>query len=368
MYRKEVSTMKTPLLFFALLAFCAATSLGQTPITIGSTQLANLYGPGKTQLIIKTVDTATATMNVGSASASQAQSWTFPSVQFVDTSSSVNVAPSSTPYLSSFPNATDASVASESDSSGTIVFSTFLRIVSDSLISLGGAEQIHEGTIDTTIFRHDGYSVPLPIALGTVTNSVDTIPTGLSSMEIQTTSTTFDAYGSITLPNGTFACLRSSAVTIIKFVQSEGSIPNDTSIYFSWYTGEGHQAAVGAVSSAQASGSIRVTNMSVTEVVTTTTSVAEKPMGVVSTFTLAQNYPNPFNPSTNISYTVGSHQFVSLQVYDVLGRKVATLVNEAKDAGTYSVRFDASSLPSGVYLYRLQAGNFSETKKLLLMK
>jgi hypothetical protein len=85
-------------------------------------------------------------------------------------------------------------------------------------------------------------------------------------------------------------------------------------------------------------------------------------------FSLAQNYPNPFNPSTNISYTVGSHQFVSLQVYDVLGRRVATFVDEAKDAGTYSVRFDASNLPSGVYLYRLQAGNFSETKKLLLMK
>jgi len=151
-------------------------------------------------------------------------------------------------------------------------------------------------------------------------------------------------------------------------VQSGTPIPNDTSISFVWYTGEGHEASAAAVSSAQASGSIRVTNISVTELVNTTTFVAEKPAGVVSTFSLAQNYPNPFNPSTNISYTVPSHQFVSLQVYDVLGRKVATLVNETKDAGTYSVRFDASSLPSGVYLYRLQAGSYSETKKLLLMK
>jgi photosystem II stability/assembly factor-like uncharacterized protein len=86
---------------------------------------------------------------------------------------------------------------------------------------------------------------------------------------------------------------------------------------------------------------------------------------------LEQNYPNPFNPNTIISYTipdVGTRHAVSLHVYDLLGREVATLVNEYKSAGSYRVQWNASNIPSGVYFYRLQAGSRSETKKLLLLK
>jgi hypothetical protein len=85
-------------------------------------------------------------------------------------------------------------------------------------------------------------------------------------------------------------------------------------------------------------------------------------------FSLSQNYPNPFNPSTQISYQVPSNSSVSLKVFDVLGREVATLVNEVKPAGTYTATFNANSFPSGVYFYQLNAGSFSETKKLMLLK
>jgi len=85
-------------------------------------------------------------------------------------------------------------------------------------------------------------------------------------------------------------------------------------------------------------------------------------------FYLSQNYPNPFNPSTNIKYAIGSRQYVSLVVYDVLGKEVAKLVNEDKSAGNYEVKFDATSLPSGIYFYRLKASSFIETKKMMLMK
>ncbi len=85
-------------------------------------------------------------------------------------------------------------------------------------------------------------------------------------------------------------------------------------------------------------------------------------------FSLSQNYPNPFNPRTKISWQspVGSHQ--TLKVYDVLGREVATLVNEYRDAGSYEVEFDASQLASGVYYYQLKVGQFVETRKMILMK
>lgn len=86
------------------------------------------------------------------------------------------------------------------------------------------------------------------------------------------------------------------------------------------------------------------------------------------TFQLEQNYPNPFNPSTNISWqsAVGGHQ--TLKVFDVLGNEVATLVNEEKPAGVYEVEFNASQFSSGVYFYKLQAGSFIETKKMILLK
>ncbi|MFH1194502.1 MAG: T9SS type A sorting domain-containing protein [bacterium] len=83
---------------------------------------------------------------------------------------------------------------------------------------------------------------------------------------------------------------------------------------------------------------------------------------------LSQNYPNPFNPSTVIKYQVPSLQAVSLKVYDILGREVATLVNEEKPAGNYEVIFNGEGLPSGVYFYSLHAGNFHQTKKMLLLK
>jgi hypothetical protein len=85
-------------------------------------------------------------------------------------------------------------------------------------------------------------------------------------------------------------------------------------------------------------------------------------------FGLSQNYPNPFNPATNMEFQVPSSQFVELKVYDVLGREVATLVNGQLSPGAYRVRWDAKEQPSGVYFYRLSAGSFVETRKMVLMR
>jgi hypothetical protein len=85
-------------------------------------------------------------------------------------------------------------------------------------------------------------------------------------------------------------------------------------------------------------------------------------------YRLEQNYPNPFNPITNIQYQIPELNFVTLKVYDVLGNEIATLVNEENPAGSYKVKFDGAELASGIYFYRLQAGSFFETKKMVLMK
>lgn len=89
---------------------------------------------------------------------------------------------------------------------------------------------------------------------------------------------------------------------------------------------------------------------------------------IPSEFSLEQNFPNPFNPTTQIKYSVKENGLVTLKVYDVLGKEVAALVNEEKDAGEYNVTFDAGRLSSGIYFYTISANNFQQTKKMLLIK
>jgi hypothetical protein len=88
----------------------------------------------------------------------------------------------------------------------------------------------------------------------------------------------------------------------------------------------------------------------------------------VLSFNLFQNYPNPFNPVTKIKYSVKNRENVTLKVYDILGKEVATLINEEKPAGDYEVTFNGNALASGVYIYRMTSGEFSSSKKLLLLK
>jgi hypothetical protein len=90
--------------------------------------------------------------------------------------------------------------------------------------------------------------------------------------------------------------------------------------------------------------------------------------GVPTQFSLSQNYPNPFNPTTTIQYSVLSTQYISLKVYDVIGRELSILVSEVKPPGTYTVEWDAHGLASGIYFYRLEAGQFTETRKLVLLR
>lgn len=93
-----------------------------------------------------------------------------------------------------------------------------------------------------------------------------------------------------------------------------------------------------------------------------------KVSGMVRDYSLDQNYPNPFNPSTKIIYSIKEEGLVILKVYDILGKEIATLVNENKPAGNYEAEFNASQLPSGMYIYKIQSGQFSDVKKMLLTK
>ncbi len=99
-----------------------------------------------------------------------------------------------------------------------------------------------------------------------------------------------------------------------------------------------------------------------------TTGLEQNLPTVFREFQLKQNYPNPFNPTTKISYSLPEQNYVSLKVFDVLGREVSELINKDQQVGNYEVEFNATNLTSGVYFYKIQAGDFVETKKMVLMK
>ena len=109
------------------------------------------------------------------------------------------------------------------------------------------------------------------------------------------------------------------------------------------------------------------TNKGVCWTTSSTTSAIQKESNI-NNFDLSQNYPNPFNPTTKIEYSIPITSFVTLKVYDILGREVATLVNEEKFSGNYKVVFDGSDLSSGIYFYKIQAGNYSSVKKMVLLQ
>ncbi|HZW38801.1 MAG TPA: T9SS type A sorting domain-containing protein [Ignavibacteriaceae bacterium] len=94
----------------------------------------------------------------------------------------------------------------------------------------------------------------------------------------------------------------------------------------------------------------------------------ENEMYLPQSFSLEQNYPNPFNPNTTIKFNLPEQNYVTIKVFDVLGREIKTLMNEEKSSGTYEINFSVEDLTSGVYFYRIDAGKYSETKKMLLMK
>lgn len=96
--------------------------------------------------------------------------------------------------------------------------------------------------------------------------------------------------------------------------------------------------------------------------------VSQNQNGVPEIYSLSQNYPNPFNPATKIEFAIPKDGFVNLRVYDVLGKEVALLISSEFKAGSYTLDFDASKLPSGIYFYKLSSGGFSETKKMILIK
>ncbi len=178
---------------------------------------------------------------------------------------------------------------------------------------------------------------------------------------------TADAWGTLILPSATYSnSLRVKSITNnTDTINYEGSVlvSSSLSVNYSWYV-SGSKAPVFSISYVQTPfGSYKYVSYSypVVSGISSNNEVADK-------FTLDQNFPNPFNPSTKISFSIPKAGFVSMKIYDIAGKEVAVVANEFMNAGKYTADFNASSLTSGTYFYRLEANGLSETRKMILVK
>lgn len=174
-----------------------------------------------------------------------------------------------------------------------------------------------------------------------------------------------DGWGEVSIPNGVYNCLRLKTISS-QWIDSTSTWEVFDSAY-SWLTNSIPVIFQIIETSTDLATGIRYGQVLYN--VSNTVSVAQNNTELSpDRYVLNQNYPNPFNPTTIITYNIPELSFVSVKVYDILGNDIATLVNEEKLAGRYDARFDGTGLSSGIYFYKLQAGNHHETKKMILLQ
>ncbi len=249
---------------------------------------------------------------------------------------------------------------------GSLVFDSYMNVSSNILRTLGSAGDFAGFSI---IEVEDDDAAPLPMTYGTSWLSVSNDTSdqfGFKTITNDSTWNSVDAYGTLRLSMGDIECLRlqemSKTITESSFNSQPLGSP-DTSFYVSYvWLSKNHLQTFVVDGLEDNLGEVSMT------ISGSPTSVKET-FGVIPVgYSLNQNYPNPFNPSTTISYSIPNDGFVSLSIYDALGSEVAVLDNGFRSAGNYSYSFDASDLSSGMYFYKIQSGNFVQTKKMLLMK
>lgn len=349
--------------------FVQSAALSQISIT--ASDLSNFFAVGNSRFIYASFDTVK--MNVGSASSSSSQTWTAPAFAINDSFRLDNILPSSTPYSTLFPRATYAQIDTSYSFGLTIKTYLYYKESNDSLVEIGTVEHesgvIDYTAIDTSIIVTSPTAyTPVPMQLGDVYAEIpDTVDEGGGVTEILNSLSSVDAYGTLVLPKGSFGALRATN-TYTTYTYSGGNLASIYRLYsITWFTKEGYYLTVD-VDSGATSGTVNVHGVTLSYPGKTPTTAVESRPDQPITFSLGQNYPNPFNPTTEIGYQLPRNGQVTLKVYDILGRVVATLVDGYQSAGEHSVRFNGDNLPSGVYFYRLTASDIAQVKKMILMK
>lgn len=343
-------------------------------ITITQADVANILTPGRT--LINRTDNQTSSMNIGNPGSS---SWDFSGLVTSTFQVYNAVAAAGTPHIADFPGATNAFRVDTTlqGISGSVY--QYLQVNASGLRNLGnkaravpfpGAELVLKTTVTPAEIVYG-----LPSTLGTtwMTAFSNNVRITLNGQELSNTTTghnatyTVDAYGPMTLPSGlgTHQALRIRKMNLYTNTQGQSGWV----LSYLFIAANGAAVQVEATDTLQgSSGTIGIVPAKTSwngPVVTTDVRIGD---GTPSAYTLHQNYPNPFNPSTTITYEVPRLGQVTLKVFNLLGQEVATLVNDVKAPGVYSMKWTAEGIPSGVYFYKMQSSSVSITRRMLLVR
>lgn len=311
--------------------------------------------------VYRKVNCDTVGVNQGPSGANQ--TWNFTNLTRSDSFDVSFVAPGNTPFGSQF---TNSNVASTSDNSNY----TYYRANSSNLEMLGTAVTGLVIVLSNTqvLFQYPfTYNTTFTDQFsGTFTFG------GFNVLRTGTITGTGDGWGTINLPFGSFAnALRVRYdITIRDSVVVPPLVTRTTQTSYNWFVPGKRYAVLEIIYT-----TIVVTNFGTTNSKSVHYSPNSTAIGIISynsnvpaDYSLSQNYPNPFNPNTRFSFALPKLSSVSLKVFDVLGREVATLVNQDLKAGSYEVTWDGSNYTSGMYFYKISTGDYTETKKMMLLK
>lgn len=282
------------------------------------------------------------------------QTWNEPNHSFGFHTASAFENPSTTPYDTAFPTATHCV-----NINGTYAY-----------FQLTGNEYRQLGAVSGSILHYDPAALIMPIPITyphsswsrVFEYSYQVIPGFVAAIRDSSTIE-LDGWGTLTTQYGTFQVLRTLERHRIAESVNGGTPTIKYSTSYAWFNEQG----ITILSYTNPSDSVNFTTATITEAEITSTSV--NPIGnIPEDFHLSQNYPNPFNPSTTIEFSLPEHEFVELEIVNILGEEITTLVSEELDAGIYKVQWDAAEYPSGVYLAHIHAGDFSKSMKLVLEK
>jgi hypothetical protein len=356
----EEGSVKT---FFQCVVFLCLVLLALAPayaqITFTAADVGATMAPGKT--ISTKIDTVTKTADIGVPGAT---SWNFTTLKTNFTASVTSVSPNATPFIGFFPGSTNTLQGN----SGGYTFYTYLKLGTN-LVSEGLGESGPFQVLIRNVPEEILYQFPMTFGTSwTATYADSTTVTLPPPLPPQITVTnhivinTVDAYGDLTLPGGgVYQALR------LRIDNRSGTGTRSVrSISYSILALNGATVSVTALDTLQPnSGLINVSNISWSNPLLSDVGLSS---ALPAEFALKQNYPNPFNPSTTIEFSLPRSGWVSLTVLNVLGEVVATLADRWMEPGVHSAAWNAAGSSSGVYFYRLQAGDFVQTRKLLLLR
>ena len=346
--------MKKTLILIAVISF---TSFAQ--ITITGNDVLNIFAVGNSTTIHQ--DTLQSMVDIGSPGGGN--NWDFTGLQTNLTVDIESVDPTSTPYSSDFSGA-DFCIYSMGYSQGFQADIWTYSAVNGFVDNIGSATTVSAlpGFVTTIQNDPDRHTFVNPSTynsqwMQTFTQSIYLNGSLITSSSVSLNAM-IDAYGTMTLPGGTsYSALR---------IREETTISGIISVGYTFVTTSGAQVNIEANgSNPPNSGTITANSTSYNSALITS---VEQISGLPSNFSLSQNYPNPFNPSTKIEYSIPEATFVQLKIYDILGNEVATLVDEEQSAGSYRADFSGTGLSSGMYIAKLQAGDYIKTIKMTLMK